>query len=93
MQNLAERFGFNPSYLGQLFRKHTHLSLNQYIIQKRISVAANLIRNDASLTVKDIAMAVGYDDPLYFSRIFKRHTGFAPTELRRKNKRVEFVCA
>lgn len=84
VQNLAERFGFNPSYLGQLFRKHTHLSLNQYIIQKRISVAANLIRNDASLTVKDIAMAVGYDDPLYFSRIFKRHTGFAPTELREK---------
>ncbi|MFR1480405.1 MAG: hypothetical protein ACLSB9_34395 [Hydrogeniiclostridium mannosilyticum] len=45
MQNLAERFGLILC-LGQLFRKHTHLSLNQYIIQKRISVAANLIQND-----------------------------------------------
>ena len=35
------------------------------------------------MRVKDVAHAVGYDDPLYFSRLFRRHYGCSPSEARR----------
>ena len=51
------------------------------LISLRLEQAMRLLQTD--MRVKDVAHAVGYDDPLYFSRLFKRHYGCSPSEARR----------
>ena len=51
------------------------------LISLRLEQAMRLLQTD--MRVKDVAHAVGYDDPLYFSRLFRRHYGCSPSEARR----------
>lgn len=60
------------------FTKHTGLAPRQYIIHLRMSKAKELLSND-TLQVSDVAELVGYENPLYFSRLFKQVTGYPPT--------------
>lgn len=54
----------------------------QYILSKRIYNAEILLR-DPSYNVTEISRIVGYDNPLYFSRIFKKAKGLSPSEYRK----------
>ncbi len=54
----------------------------QYVLSLRISNAQSLLEN-AEYNVSEIASMVGYDNPLYFSRLFKKQVGAAPTEYRK----------
>ncbi len=83
IQDLAERFGFNYSYLSIIFKKFMALSPNEYIISRRLEEAKFLLQETNQMTVKEIAQAVGYEDQYYFSRIFKANTGCTPTAFRR----------
>ena len=57
----------------------------QYIISLRISYAMNLITStDYNFT--QVAAAVGYDNSMYFSRLFKKHTGMTPSEYKKSKK-------
>lgn len=58
----------------------------QYVIELRMHHAAYLLR-DINLNVGEIARRVGYDDIYYFSRIFKKHHGFSPRNLRKNLER------
>lgn len=82
VQDLAEQFGYSFSYLCITFKKLMSMSPNEYIIWKRIEMAKEMLQVERDKTVKDIAVAVGYGDPYYFSRIFKSNTGLSPTEYR-----------
>ena len=53
----------------------------QYILQLRISVAKNYLES-SNKNITEIADAVGYDNPLYFSRLFTKYTGMSPKEYR-----------
>ncbi|MCI5668838.1 MAG: helix-turn-helix domain-containing protein [Oscillospiraceae bacterium] len=65
------------------FRETVKQTPMQYILSLRMSNAQSLLEaTDCNIT--EIAAAVGYDDPLYFSRLFRRHTGFSPTEYRKR---------
>ena len=65
------------------FRETVKQTPMQYILSLRMSNAQSLLEaTDYNIT--EIAAAVGYDDPLYFSRLFRRHTGFSPTEYRKR---------
>ena len=44
--------------------------------------AASLLASDASVSVKDVAVLVGFDDPNYFAKVFRRVFGTSPTEFR-----------
>ena len=61
-----------------MFIKHLGLSPNDYLTQYRINRACSLLRN-SKLTISNIANSVGYDDPLYFSRVFKKVKGVSPS--------------
>lgn len=78
-QLIADKFGFVPSYLSSIFKSYFQVSLNDYIIALRINEAKELLKNSA-LRVKDIAEEVGYSDPLYFSKAFKKIVGKSPKE-------------
>jgi len=57
---------------------HTGMTIHQYVIQLRIKKALNLILN-TDKSICDISLEVGYEDIHYFSRLFKKKTGYTPS--------------
>lgn len=80
IDGIARYFNFNPTYLTKLFKKAKGISPVKYIIMLRIGYAKNLMQTHQELNIKQIGEIVGYEDPQYFSRIFKEVTGSSPTE-------------
>lgn len=85
IQEIADMFGLNYSYMCSLFRKYTHVSPNEYLIMKKMEQAKLLLETRNDLNIKDIAELVGYTDQYYFSRLFKTYEKISPKEYR-KNK-------
>ena len=86
IENIAERLFINKSYLCRLFKAEKGLTPKEYLIKKRINRAVYLLKNsDASINT--IALSIGFSDPLYFSRIFKKHLGVSPSLYRQSVKR------
>ena len=79
---LASRFGLVSPYLSRLFKAYKGLTPSQYIQNIRLNNAKELLTAYPNITSKDIAGMVGYQDPLYFSKIFKKNTGIYPSEYR-----------
>ena len=79
LERLAEAFGYKTAYLLRLYRKATGSTPTQDVIRLRIEKAKRLLVGHPQLEIKQVAAAVGYEDPLYFSRLFKRETGLNPS--------------
>ncbi len=82
----AERM-MTANWFTQIFKKITKVTPMQYIISLRITDAMNLIDN-SGLNMTQIAAAVGYDNSMYFSRLFKKHTGMTPSEYKKRNEKA-----
>ena len=80
--NIAEEVGLSPSRLSHLFKQHTGRSVPAYVEQRRMERAEDLLRM-TDRSVAEVARAVGYDDPLYFSRRFRRRAGMSPRTWRK----------
>lgn len=93
IQEVADKFGFNYSYLCSMFRKYKNISPNEYIIEKRIEKAKKLLHLQEDLSVKEIAALVGYQDQYYFSRIFKTNVGVTPSAYKRRKEdaKLQFI--
>ncbi|MEV5583069.1 helix-turn-helix domain-containing protein [Streptomyces parvus] len=81
VRSLAALAGVSPSRLSHLFARHLRLGVMSHVEQQRIAAAKDLLRV-SSFTVASVAARVGYEDPLYFSRRFRRSVGQSPTEYR-----------
>ena len=81
-EQLSQKIGIVPSYLARLFKQRLGVSPTEYCAQLRINHAQFLLQTDPPLLIRDIARAVGYEDPNYFSRVYKKITGNWPTESR-----------
>ncbi|MFE5321595.1 helix-turn-helix domain-containing protein [Paenibacillus sp. NPDC056579] len=68
-------------YLCQIFSKYSGLTMRNYIQQLRVQHAKHLLLENQA-DVRHIAEQVGYADPLYFSKIFKKLEGIPPTDYR-----------
>jgi two-component system response regulator YesN len=79
----AEYAMVTPAHLSRLFSEHLKTNFIDYITALRIDEAERLLKETA-MTIKDVAFAAGYQDPNYFSKIFKKITGKLPTEVREK---------
>jgi YesN/AraC family two-component response regulator len=79
LERLAAAFGCKTAYLLRLYSKATGSTPTQDLIRLRIEKAKRLLLGHPQLEVKQVAAAVGYNDPLYFSRLFKRETGLNPS--------------
>lgn len=66
-----------------LFKDVMGVPPHRYIQEAKLSFARRLLR-ESDLTVTEIAAALGYDDPLYFSRLFRREIGTSPREYRKR---------
>lgn len=74
---IASHAGLDRSYLGALFKEKTRRSLQQYLLEYRINKACELLKS-SELSISDISRSVGYDDPLLFSKMFKKTIGVSP---------------
>lgn len=79
---IASLFYLNRSYLSTLFKRHNGVKFADYINDVRISKAKELLA-DSNKKMYQISKAVGYDNPKYFFRIFKKKTGYSPEQYRK----------
>lgn len=71
----------NPDYLGKLFKKEMGEKFSSYLTKKRLDRAMQLLEETSNVKTLDVAEAVGYgNNPRYFSQVFKKYTGYTPSE-------------
>jgi two-component system, response regulator YesN len=78
LTSTAEVCNVSPAYLSRLFSEHLQTNFVDYLTGVRLAHAEELLKIQ-NATVKEVAGAVGYQDPNYFSRIFKKYKGISPT--------------
>lgn len=79
LESMALRYDLKPKYFSFLFQKFVGVSPIHYLIQYRMLCAQKLLLT-GQYPVSDVARSVGYADAYYFSRLFKKHTGFPPSK-------------
>ncbi|MDD4991218.1 MAG: AraC family transcriptional regulator [Paludibacter sp.] len=85
LENLAVQSGLSSSHLSLLFHKKTSYSPLQYLNHIRIQKACQLL-DFTDMKINQISPKVGFEDALYFTRIFKKNIGMSPKEYRELKK-------
>lgn len=78
LNELAQMVFLTPSYLSKLFKQETGLTLTDYMIEVRINKAKHLLKTEPGMKIHSIGAEVGYADPAYFNKLFKRIVGVTP---------------
>ncbi|SKC39710.1 helix-turn-helix domain-containing protein [Maledivibacter halophilus] len=81
LKEVADYVHLNPSYFSTLFKKETGVSFSKYIQKIRIEESKCLLANTQD-TIPNIAISVGFNDQSYFTKTFKKVTGFTPRQYR-----------
>lgn len=82
LEDIGRETFFSPIYCDTLFKKETGRSIIDYVIEKRIDQAKRLLL-EGSVPLSDIAELLGFHDYNYFSRVFKKRSGYTPSAYRR----------
>ena len=83
LEDISKNTFLTPAYICVIFKDFTGKTVNKYITEYRIMQAKELLK-DSNIKMNDIALKVGYRDGNYFAKIFKKETGYSPSEYRRK---------
>ena len=86
LADIAANFEKKPEQLSYLFYKVMGIRPIDYLIEYRLETAVALL-SENGYSVRQAAVSVGYKDEFYFSRLFKKHMGFAPSRIKSGNKK------
>ncbi len=81
VNEIADYLSLNRSYFSIMFKNELNVSPKEYIKNHKIGKACQLL-NNTDLSIKEVAYSVGFNDPLYFSREFKKVMGYPPKKHR-----------
>ena len=81
LDSLSETVYISKHYLSHLFKEQTGVSPIKYLTSKRMEKACELL-SETELPVSEVSKAVGYENPLYFSQVFKRIYWISPVKYR-----------
>ncbi len=81
LNSVAKAINISANYLSALFSQHMSMSFVEYLTQKRMERAKQLLRQSSKRS-GEIANEVGYRDPRYFSFVFKKTQGCTPSAFR-----------
>ncbi|MBU1174635.1 MAG: arabinose operon transcriptional regulator AraC [Alphaproteobacteria bacterium] len=84
VSDIAQSVCLSPSRLSHLFRTHLGMGVIQWRECQRLQYAKQLLRV-TNVPIKSLSQMVGYDDPLYFSRVFRRQVGMSPNSFRARS--------
>lgn len=87
LEEIARHVCLSPSRLAHVFREQMGVNIVRWREDQRIILAKHMLQSTAT-PVSSIAGRVGYDDQLYFSRVFRKRVGVSPTEFRRSSVEV-----
>ncbi len=85
MKMLADHLHMNEQHMMRVFKKETGQSVADYITQCRVTIASQMLK-DTSYSINFIANCVGSDNYSYFTKLFKKQTGYTPSEYRARFK-------
>ena len=83
---VATHANISPCYFSVLFKKEVGSTFIEYLTNLRINKAKDLLAQ-GNLRNYEISYHVGYDNPTYFSTLFKRYTGMSPTAYQKMNSK------
>ena len=86
VHDLAMEMNYSETYFCKLFKQCFKINFTAYLAEYRMNEAKKLLANPR-INVKDVGRSCGYADSNYFTRVFKRITGYTPTEYR------NYICA
>ncbi len=81
IDSIARQAYISTGYATRLFRQYTGESINSYLVQTRMSIAADTLK-DPSVSISETAARVGYTNIPYFSSVFRKKYGYTPREWR-----------
>lgn len=83
LESVANNFNLSPYYFSRSFKESMGCNLIDYINIVRIKKAKDLLKK-SEMSIKEIGYTVGYSDPNYFSKVFKKYEGYSPKEYKFK---------
>lgn len=81
LELVASHVHLNPTYFSTLFKQSTGSSFKEYLNMVRVEESKRLLAN-TDYALIDIAIATGFEDQSYFTKVFKRYTGLTPKQFR-----------
>ena len=85
INDVAQKIGINRSYLTSIFRQQMGISPQEYLMQYRMDKAREILL-ESDISVQEIALRVGYDNALTFSKIYKNYYGLSPAHYRSEKR-------
>ena len=82
LQAIADAVGMSKYHFCRIFKQSTGLSPWQYVIQQRIELAKQLLKN-SQLSIWQISDRLGYSNSTQFTNFFRQHTGITPSDFRK----------
>lgn len=79
ISKLSQIFSYSEKYLSAFFKKNMNIRFTEYLNKLRVQYATALM-SEGNCKISQISVMCGYRDPMYFSKVFKRHKGYTPTE-------------
>lgn len=85
IKDICTHVGLSQTHFNRLFKQHIKMSPISFFLEQRFAWARYLLSN-TTMSIKEIAQTVGYDNPLYFSAQFKKNSGVSPKYFKKSIK-------
>lgn len=90
LEEVAEFGSISPCYLSKLFKRKVGINFSTYIVHKKMEMAKELLEH-TDMPIINIALELSYNEPNYFSKVFKKIIGTTPTEYRNSKTMQENI--
>ncbi|MBE5949435.1 MAG: AraC family transcriptional regulator [Lachnospiraceae bacterium] len=84
LNGVAEHFNVSAAHLSRVFKENAGINFSDYVAEKKLQKAVELLLDDSNYSIGDIAKALGYNTPAYFSRKFKERFELTPAMYRKQ---------
>lgn len=86
LEEMSQVLNISPYYFSKIFKKSVGINFKEYLIKLKMEHAQKLLI-ETNMPIKEIAYEIGFDDPNYFIKAFKKYTGLTPTLVRNNRKK------